>query len=401
MNPVTSNTSTGAPRRRTSSRRWLPYLGAILLIALIVIGLWPQPAPVEITRVVTGRLQATVNEEGRTRVRQRYQVSAPVAGQLRRLPWKPGAEVKAGVTVLAVIDPLSPSLLDARARSLAEARRDAAVANLAKAETAHTFAASELGRFERLFKEGTVSIQELEGVQWREAAATRDRTAAESALRQVEAELAEAIVVPANPSRPPVEVKSPTTGRVLRVVEESARVVAIGAPLLEIGDPTDLEIVIDVLSRDGAAIAPGTRIELDHWGGATPLEARVRLVEPGAFTKVSALGVEEQRVNLVADLTSPPDQRPGLGDGFRVEAKIIVWETENTLKVPAGALFRHGSDWAALVVDQGRAQLRKVTAGRSSGSETQILDGLKEGDEVILYPGDRVHTGDRVRPMKV
>ena len=230
----------------------------------------------------------------------------------------------------------------------------------------------------------------------------REETAAESSLRQAEAELAVfATESPARAAGGPVEIKAPVSGRVLRVVEESSRSVAAGTPLAEIGDPADLEVVVDVLSRDGAVIAPGAPAELWQWGGEGPLAARVRLVEPSAFTKVSALGVEEQRVNVIADLVAPPEQRAGLGDRFRVEARIVVWETPNTLKAPVGALFRRGPDWAAFVVEAGRARLQTVRAGRSSGVETQILGGLKEGDVLILYPGDRVHDGQRVRVIEI
>jgi HlyD family secretion protein len=183
---------------------------------------------------------------------------------------------------------------------------------------------------------------------------------------------------------------------VLHVFEENSRVVAAGTPLMEIGDPVDIEVVVEVLSRDGAAILPGTSVELEQWGGGEPLKAKVRLVEPAAFTKVSALGVEEQRVNVVADLLTPPDQRRSVGDNFRVEARIIVWESRNALKAPVGALFRKGEQWAAFVVADGRARLKIVKAGRSSGTETQVLEGLKEGEEVILYPGSRVRDGQRV-----
>jgi HlyD family secretion protein len=172
-------------------------------------------------------------------------------------------------------------------------------------------------------------------------------------------------------------------------------------PLLEVGDPTDLEVVVEVLSRDGAVIEPGAKVELEQWGGSKPLEARVRLVEPAAFTKISALGVEEQRVNVIADLVTPPESRANLGDSFRVEARIVTWETNQTLKAAAGAFFRRGEQWETFVLEGGRARLRKVTLGRSSGTEMQILDGLKDGDEVIVYPGDRIRDGQRVRPIKI
>jgi len=408
MNPTTSDkTGPPAPKRNNAphrTRRWLPWAGAVLLAALIAAGLWPQPAPVETAPATVGALRATVNEEGKTRIKQRFLVSAPVTGQLRRVPFKAGAEVHEGQTVLAVIDPLSPAMLDARTRTAAEARRDAALANLDKARAAHAFAASELKRFEKLHADKTVSAQELETAQWREASAAKEMAAVESTLRQVEAELAEFTTGSeggANSTRIPAEVKAPSGGRVLRVFEENSRVVAAGTPLLEIGDPADLEVVVEVLSRDGAAITAGTKVELEQWGGGEPLAARVRLVEPAAFTKVSALGVEEQRVRVIADLLTPPEQRRSLGDSFRVEARIIVWETSQTLKVPAGALFRRGQQWAAFVVAEGRARLRPVKVGRSSGTETQVVAGLKEGEALVLYPGDRVRDGQRVRPIKL
>ena len=397
-----SSSARRSPRRR--SRRWLPWLGGALLVALLLYGFRPQPVPVEIARVAEGTLRATVNEEGKTRIKQRYVVSAPVAGHLRRIPFKAGAEVVAGQTVLAVIDPVSPALLDARNRALAEARRDTAIANLEKARAAHRFATSELQRVRRLYEAETVSLQELEPVEWRETAAAKDEAAAVSALRQVEAELAEFALpaeATASPPQAPIEVIAPSSGRILHVFEESTRVVAPGTPLVQIGDPSALEAVIEVLSRDGAMIAPGAQVELEHWGGSVPLLARVRLVEPAAFTKISALGVEEQRVNVIADFVTPAEQRTSLGDNFRVEARIVVWEADRVLKVPAGALFRRGRDWAAFVVAKGRAVLRHVQVGRSSGTEMQVLHGLAAGEEVILYPGDRVREGQRVKPIQI
>jgi HlyD family secretion protein len=380
-------------------RRWLPYLGGAAVVCVIVAGLWPRPVQIETARASIGALRSTVNEEGKTRIKQRYTVCAPVSGQLRRIPFKEGAEVKAGQTVVAVIDPLPPTPLDARARSLAEARRDTAAANLEKARAAHDYALSELHRFDKLRAQQTLSAQEWDAAQWRETAAAKDQAAAQSDLRQAQAELDEFTTAQTDPD--PIEIKAPASGKILRVFEKNARVVSAGTPLLEIGDPTNLEVVIDVLSREGAAIPPHSRVEFDQWGGKKPLVGCVRLVEPAAFTKVSALGVEEQRVNVIADLLTPPDQRLGLGDNFRVEARIVTWQTGRTLKVPSGALFREGDRWAALVVADGRARLRFVNVGHSSSTETQIVDGLKPGDEVILYPGSRVRNGQRVTRMKI
>lgn len=392
------------PSQKAGKRRWLPYAGAIALLALIVAGLWPRPVPAEIAEVHVGRLRVTVNEEGKTRIRERFVVAAPVTGQLRRIELEPGAEVQAGTSLVAIIDPVLPAILDARTRIRAEAQRDAAMANLEKARAAHRFARQELERFRKLYEEEALSIQELEPVQWREAAAARDLTAAESAFRQAEAELAEFTPRPESPQdicRTTIEVKAPSDGRVLRVFEESARVVAAGTALMEIGNPADLEAVVEVLSRDGAAIMPGFRAELEQWGGGPPLQAKVKLVEPAAFTKVSALGVEEQRVNVVLDILTPPAERRSLGDNFRVDARIILWEADQILQVPSGALFRQGTNWAVFVWSDGRARLRLPQVGRSSGIETQILSGLQQGEQVILYPGDRVQDGLRVAPANL
>ena len=390
------NPPSPAPQKKKPFR-WLPYAGAVVLVVLLAFGLRPRAATVETARAVFGSLRATVSEEGKTRIKQRYTVSSPVTGQLRRVPFKPGAEITAG-SVVALIEPMAASPLDPRSRALAEARRTAATAALEKSRASDVLAVNELHRMERMFAEKTVSPQDLESVQMRETTAARDVIAAEGALRAAEAELADA-----NPAATPalVEVRAPVAGRVLHVFQESERPVTAGTALLDVGDPADLEVVIELLSRDGAAIAPGTAVELEQWGGPKPLQGRVRLIEPAAFTKISALGVEEQRVNVVADITTPLAERQTLGDNFRVEARVVVWENPRVLKVPVSALFRRGSTWAAYVVRGGQAALVPVSVGPSSGTETQVTDGLKEGDEVILYPGDRVSDGQRVQPVKI
>lgn len=398
-----SPATTAAPRRspplQRHTRRVLPALALAALLGLIGYGFWPRPVPVETALVTRGPLRAVLTEEGRTRIRHRYVVAAPVSGQLHRLGLDPGDPVRAGETVVAVIEPLPPALLDARSRELAEARRAAAAEQVERARAALRFATNELRRFQTLFAEGTVSIQELEIMQWRAEAATRELGVAEGALREAEAALAE-FAGAGNPDATAgrlIEVRAPAHGCVLRLFERSARPVTAGTPLLEIGDPADLEVVIEMLSRDGAALAPGTQVELDQWGGPHRLQARVRRVEPAAFTKISALGVEEQRVNVIADLVSPPDQRPGLGDGFRVEAHVVVWAADDVVKAPSGALARRGKHWTAWVVQDGRARLRTVKAGWSGDGEVQVLEGLQPGEVVILHPGSQVRDGTRVR----
>jgi HlyD family secretion protein len=395
--------ATASKPKRSS---WIPYVLGAAVLALIVLGLRPKPAQVETARAAFGPLRATVSEEGKTRIQQRYVVAAPVTGQLRRIPFKPGAEITANATVVAIIDPLPASPLDARNRALATARRESARTMLEKSRTAHQLAQSELRRIEQMFAAKTVSPQDLESAQLRETAAAREVASAEGALAQAEAELAEAGEGGSASSRQlssatPIEVRSPVSGRVLRVFQESERAVTSGTPLVEIGDPTNLEVVVEMLSRDGAAIPVGAPVLLEQWGGPLPLEGRVRLVEPAAFTKISALGVEEQRVNVVVDLTTPLEQRHSLGDNFRVEARVIVWEDSRALKVPSSGLFRRGNDWAAFVLRDGAAKLVPVKTGRSSGAETQVLEGLQEGDEIILYPGDRIQDGQRVAAMQV
>lgn len=400
MNTTAPTKSNNGNDRRRRRARWLPYVIGLILLALIVAAMWPKPTPVETARVSVGKLRTSVNEEGKTRIRQRYVVSAPVNGQLRRIPFKAGAEITSTQTVVAIIDPINPALLDVRTRALAEARRDSAAAQRERAEAQLKFATSELKRNETLYKEEAISAQEFERTQLSQTSAAREFAAAEAALRQAEAELREFTNL-SGTNGSPVEVRAPIAGKVLKVYEESARAVTAGMPLLEIGDPNDLEVIIEALSRDGAMIKPGTPVELEQWGGAEPLQASVRFVEPAAFTKVSALGVEEQRVYVVADILTPVGQRGSLGDNFRVEARIITWQKDQALKVPNGAVFRLGNEWHAYVVKDGIVELRPVKAGHTSNTETEILDGLKEGEEVILYPGDRIKEGLRVQRVNL
>lgn len=376
---------------------------ALGLVGLLIAGLRPEPAPVETALVTRGPLEVTVREEGKTRLRNRYMIAAPVAGHLRRIELKAGDPVRAGETVLAVLDPVPAALLDPRSRALAEARRDAARSELERARAALEWAQKERARVEALFASGSATPQERDTARWRETDAAQQVAAAESRLRMAEAELAvfPAAAAERSTGEAPVELRAPVTGCVLRVFEESARPVAAGTPLLEVGDPGDLEVVIEMLSREAASLEPGMPVRLEQWGGPHPLEARVRRVEPSAFTKVSALGVEEQRVRVLADLVTPPEARRGLGDQFRVEAVVVVWAGADVLKVPLGALFRRGSDWAVFVLDQGRASLRRLRVGHRNEREAEILEGLKEGERVILYPGERIRDGQRVRPVQI
>ncbi len=409
------------PAQKTGSPAWrrrLPLLGGLALVALIVVGLWPRAVPVEVAQVTRGPLVVTVDEEGMTRVKNRYLVSAPVAGQLRRIDWKAGAVVEAGKTVLAVLETSGADFLDARMQAQAEARvrgaeaaREAARAQRERAGAAARMFAADLQRMRKLRDEQVVSAQEFDAVQMRSETAAQEERAAEFGFKVAEFELQQARALlqrgaPAEAGRPsggaePLVITAPVNGRILRVLQESARVVPAGFPLLEIGDPTDLEVRIEVLSRDGVAIEPGARVMLEQWGGAAALTARVRLVEPSAFTKISALGVEEQRVYVIADFLDPLERRPTLGDSFRVEARIVIWEKADALRAPAGALFQRAGGWQTFGIEAGRARLREVKTGRSNGVQTEVIDGLRAGDHVVVYPGDKVADGTRVTPLVV
>jgi HlyD family secretion protein len=399
-------------------RRRLPLLGGLVLVGLIVLGLWPRAIPVEAGKVSRGPLVVTVDEEGMTRVRNRYVVSAPVAGQLQRIDWKAGAEVVAQKTPLAVLEPRGADFLDERTQAqaeaavrTAEAAREAAVAQRDRASAAARTLGADLTRATALRGRNVLSAQEFDAVEMRANLAAQDARAAEFALQVADFELEQARAVVGRrtaAARPaggeavsPLTITSPVSGKILRVLQESARVVPAGFALMEVGDPTDLEVRIEVLSRDGVAIRPGARVMLERWGGSEPLNARVRLVEPSAFTKISALGVEEQRVYVVADFVDPVERRPTLGDSYRVEARIVTWEQASALRAPAGALFQRRGEWQAYVVDGRRARLQRVSVGRSNGVETEILSGLQEGQTVVVYPGDKVEDGTRVTPLVI
>jgi HlyD family secretion protein len=360
--------------------------------------------------VARAALRVTVDEEGETRVRDRFVITAPTAGRLLRGELDPGDPVEVGAR-LARIEPLP---LDPRTQAGARARVEAAEAarRAAQAQVALTRAGLEqaersAARANQLRQAGTLSAEQEELAQLeltrRKQEYAAARFTADAADHDVEearaALLAAGPAGPAAPSRPGtnsrIDVLSPVAGRVLRVLEESERIVAAGTPLLEIGDPDSLELVVDVLSTDAVKIRPGAPLWVEDWGGEGRLLAHVRRVEPSGFTKVSALGVEEQRVNVIGDLAEP---NPALGDGYRFEARIVVWEGEQVLQVPASALFRHGDAWSVFVVDGGRARRREVAVGQRGGFAAEIREGLAEGESVVLYPSDRLADGVRVHP---
>jgi HlyD family secretion protein len=396
-----------APRRRGLPRKMFMLLVVSGLIAVVVQAMRARPVEVELESVKPGPLTVYVSEEGRTRIRNRYVVAAPVAGSMQRVSLKPGDMVKAGDTVLTRIEPSLAPLLDARTRAQSQARVDAAAAArsrgqeaLEMARTAQKYAQTNWGRIKNNTDKGTISETDRDTFEREAEMKTREVRAAEFALQVADSELAQARAALLQLEKPAeggavIELKAPVDGLVLRVQQESATVVTPGMALLEIGDPTDLEIEAEILSRDAVNIRPGAEVRVEQWGGQ-PVAARVRRVEPAAFTKVSALGVEEQRVLVLADFKEMTPELRALGDRFRVEVRVAVWHSDETLLVPAGALFRVGSEWRTFVFRDGLARLVTVQAGRSDGVMTQVLGGLNQGDEVLLHPPDTVADGSQV-----
>jgi HlyD family secretion protein len=416
----------------------------LLLVAAIVVGLGyafvPQPLEVDLATIGRGMLRVTVDEDGKTRIREKYVVSAPLAGRLLRINMDPGDEVFAGKTLLTLIEPRDPDLLDARAIAQAEARVRAAEAAVRKVEpmledarVSQAYAESELTRL-RAAGVPTVSRTQLENAEllYRQRSEQMRSTRIAQEIANFELEQAKAALMRSRPHADEIAqqpagdggsqartvanesdaggangsggwnfpIYSPIDGRVLRVLQESAAVVTPGTPLLELGNPLDLEVEVDVLSRAAVEIQPGDLTILEHWGGERPLEGHVRVIEPSAFTKISTLGVEEQRVNIIIDLDDPPEKRRTLGDGFRVEARIVVDEAREVLIVPTSALFRVGEQSAVFRVAAGKVERRIVKLGRQNGLQAEIVDGLAEGDQVLLHPSDQIEPGVEVVPRK-
>jgi HlyD family secretion protein len=394
-------------------RRLFWVLGIAAVLGLIVYGFIPQPVQVDLSPATVGPLRVTVDQQGKTRVKQRYVIASPLGGQLSRIPWKPGQKIYQGSTVLATIQPKETEFLDPSAQAQAQAKVkacqsmcDKANASVRQMKVKLEYAQRDRERLQPLASQRSSTQQELDTAMQVERSASEELRVAQQAVRAAEFDMeqARAVLLRTRAVQDGMEVSdqfeivSPINGRVLTVAQESATVVSAGTALIEIGDPTDLEVAIDVLSPDAVKVPVGARMLLEHWGGEKPLEARVRVVEPYGFTKVSALGVEEQRVYVVADIVDPISVRPSLGDGYRVEARIIIWEKPDALKVPAGAMSRRETQWTVFVVEGGKAKVRPVTVGRSNGLETEILSGLSEGEQVIVHAGDRVKEGVAVTP---
>jgi HlyD family secretion protein len=410
---------------KRKSKRWIWSSAiAVLVVAALVWGFRVQPVIVETVAAARGPLRVTVEEEGKTRVRDRYVVSAPVTGFARRLNWKTGDPIKSGDTV-AQLEPLRSQSLDPRTREQSEARVRVAEAALKVAEQRvrtldeqmraaqvdSVYWKKELERATGLRKSGDIAQDRYDKTVFeaRRADAALSTAEQSSATARVEVETARAelqaarallvnptVIANAGNSGEIAMVRAPVSGRVLKVIRESEGVVNLGDPLLEIANARALEVEVEVLSADAVRIGSGTRVLLNRWGGDRPLEARLRRVEPTGFTKVSALGVEEQRVRVIADITSPEEQWQRLGDGYRVEASFVVWEDDSVLQIPASAIFRSGEHWAVFVVENAAARRRPVEVGRRTGLVVQILSGLKDGELVITHPDDTVSDGTAV-----
>ena len=390
-------------------KRLLRYgIGLVVLIGILVWAFRPAPVGADFATVQRGSLQVTVEEEGRTRVRDRYVISAPVPGSLQRIELEPGDRVVAGRTVVARFEPIDPALLDVRTRSELEARVRAAESAMgaSRAErdrirTELEFSQTELKRVRSLVEGGALAQRDLDAAERESATLDRALQSAEFNIRtaQHQVELARASLVQTRAGRSAtIPLYSPVDGVVMRKLHESAGPVPTGQPLVEVGDLRDLEIVADLLSSAAVAVDPGQPVLIEQWGGDRALRGRVRLIEPSGFTKVSALGVEEQRVNVVIDFDEPDDVERQLGDGYRVEVRIIVWSKDDVLKVPTSSLFRHEEKWAVYKVVNDSASLQLVEIGRSSGLEAEVLNGLAAGDRIVVYPSDEIANGVKVVP---
>jgi HlyD family secretion protein len=383
-------------------------LGVILAVvaALVAWALRPQPVSVEIAEVTKGVFEQAVSDDGQTRVRDRYLIAAPLAGQVERIQLEVGDPVKQA-QIVAELTPTAPAFLDARTQRELRERIGAAEAQLARAraETLKAQAQRDQARADRdrqikLSQQGFLSQTALEQSELALRTSERAMEAARFAEEAAAHDLAQAraALTRYQGGGPAAKwpVASPVAGVVLKVMQKSEGPVALGAPLVEVADPRSLEAVVDVLSQEAVAVRPGMPARLELGQGVEALAARVRLIEPAAFTKVSALGVEEQRVNVVLDFSEPLDKVQTIGDGFRVEAHIVVFRQENAIKAPVGALFRQGAGWAAFVVDAERARLRAVKVARRNSLEAMIEGGLEPGDRVVVYPSDALKDGSRV-----
>ncbi|MDJ0917578.1 MAG: HlyD family efflux transporter periplasmic adaptor subunit [Woeseiaceae bacterium] len=385
-------------------------VGVVVLFGL-VLSFKPRPLLVDLATAATGPMTLTVGDEGETRVVDVFVISSPITGRLRRIETEPGDPVIANTSIVAQIEPTEPELLDPRTEAEAKAQLSAAESaetlarsELDKAAAELRFAETELERSRNLARQGTISERDLDASEraYETARAALGSAQASMQVRRYELERAQAhLMSPSDASDlrtvcACVDVSSPIDGQVLRVLRDSEGFVNAGEPLMEIGAPDRLEVVVDLLSSDAVKVAAGDAAFIENWGGSDALEARVRRVEPFGFTKVSALGIEEQRVNVVLDILSPPEEWTRLGHGYQVDVRVVLWHEDNVLRVPMTALFRDGSDWALFVNTNGLAEKRILEVGNTTSSQAQIIAGLEDGEEFVLYPGESVEEGVRI-----
>ncbi|WP_138423488.1 efflux RND transporter periplasmic adaptor subunit [Maritimibacter alexandrii] len=388
-------------------------IGAVAVAAIggaVWVSMQPEIVPVDMAEVTAGPMEVTVNADGTTRVRDVFEVAAPVSGTVGRSPVKVGDTVIKGETVIARIEPGEPAFLDERARKQAEAAVAQAEAALALAKTQITVAEADLNNAQRqlnrafdLHERGTTSDAALETAETAVDIASAQLDSAHATADMRMSEVAAARAVLTQPGERTldeeeaccVDIRAPVSGKVLSVTSTSARPVTAGTTLLTIGPTDDLEIVVELLSTDAVRLAAGAPAHIERWGGDMALDAVVREIEPAAFTKVSALGIEEQRVRVVLDFADGVDVPP-LGHNFRVYARIVEWSADNALRLPISALFRDGADWAVFVVRDGTAHLTSIDIGQRNSDEAEVLSGLEAGDRVITHPSDRVAQGTLV-----
>lgn len=388
------------------TRKLLIVMALVLAGALLVAVLSPKKLPVETGAVDSGPMQVTVEATGKTRVRNRYVVAAPVGGQLQRIDLRAGDAINDGKE-LARITPITAPLLDARTRAeaqsrvlVAEAARAEAASVVERAKIARDHANRELERVRKLVECNALADEALDNAQFAASSRARELVSAELALESARQSVSAArstLTVPASKgSGAQVPVVSPTAGKVLRVLQQSEGPVQAGTPLIELGDPKDLELVVELLTLDAVQVRPGAAVLVEQYGGVDPLRGVVRLVEPSAFTKVSALGVEEQRVLVIVDPPSEGAWR-SLADGFQAQARIVVWEAASATRLPASALFRSGGQWHAFVVGGGRAWRKPLQVGRRNELHAQVLEGVAQGERVVLFPSDKLTDGAKVQ----
>lgn len=390
-----------------SLRRWITIIAlSALIIAAIIYGFVPKPVDVELAKAAKAPLMVTIEEEGETRVKDRFIISAPVAGYMRRVELEAGERVKDG-QVVGMIEPIRANPLDPRSRAEAEASLSAAREALNSArenarsrEAEADLALKELDRAKKLFSEGHISKGILDQAESDARKREADLLSAKAAVKAASFELERARAVlyhPAVEKGVKVDVNSPVSGRVLKIHKESAGVVNAGDEIMDVGDPERLEVKVELLSSDAVKVKPGTPVVFERWGGDAPLMGKVRTIEPAGFTKVSSLGVEEQRVLVIVEIASEPEKWKHLGDGYSLEAKFILWEGKDVLQAPAGALFRYKDGWAVFVREKNRARLRQVEVGHTNGLASEIISGLSEGESVIIHPDESLKDGSRVK----